>query len=152
MPDLEKIYAYYVLDTLPDPGPQLDLPADYIVEPSPGSILLSYENHGNGTHTVTFEDGPIKLVATLVYVGTGRTDGTNPTFDLGTKRILNLISLGTYFEDVLHEQIHAFAEKAQTAVEAILVNPTGHIVHGDTIGDALRAIDDVEKHFWDRKR
>lgn len=140
----DKVYAYFVMQSIMEPG-LLTPPEDYVIEPAPNSVLLSEVNHGNGTHTISFEDGPIKIVSDLVYVGTGERDGKAITFDLGTKRILNLISIGLDFETVLTTQIHEFAEKAREKLEEVKIGP-------DTTGDSLRVIDHIEKHFFDRKR
>lgn len=144
----EKVWAYLVYQLTVDSG-QLALDSGYIPEPQANSILLSGDMYGKGTHTVTFEDGPIKTYADLVYLGEGEKDYAGAiTFGLGTKRLLNLINIGLENETVLTNQIHEFAQKVQTKLEPILDGPHGP----DFVGDVLREVDEIEKHFWDRKR
>jgi len=148
----EKVWAYFVYQLVVDSG-ILELNDNYVPEPSVNSILLSHELHGKGNHTVTFEDGPVKTYADLVYLGEGGVDEHgNITFDLGTKRLLNLISIGLDNERVLTAQIHDFAERVQTKLEPMLTLAAHGAAGDDFAGNILREVDEIEKHFWDRKR
>lgn len=149
MPD--PLWAYLVYQLTVDSG-QLSLDANYIPQPAANSIIVSGDLHGKGTHTVEFEDGPVKTYADIVYLGEGERDAAGKiTFGLGTQRLLNLIDIGLEAEIVLHNQVHAFAEEVQTKLEPILVGATRGQSGPDLVGDALRTIDEIEKHFWDRK-
>lgn len=147
----EKVQAYLITDLLVEPSEHYTVPEGYVAEPSVGSVLLRMDNPGTGEHSFGLEDGAIQLTATGTYVATGFVDepGGPVLFDLGTQRVLNLISLGLGAEQILRAQIHEFAEQVQGKLEEILTNDTR--LRENLCGDSLRAVDYLEKHFFDRK-
>lgn len=155
----EPLWAYLVHQLTVDSG-ILQLDPSYVPQPTEGSIILSKDTgenagtplYGRREHTAEFEDGPVKTYADMVYLGEGvAEDDGKITFGLGMKRLLNLISLGVENEQVLRVQIHEFAERVQTKLEPIAEAAARGKSGPDHIGDILRAVDEVEKHFWDRK-
>lgn len=148
----EKIWAYLVYQSTVDSG-LLDLAEGYVPEPVVNSVLLVGDYRGKDAHAEKFEDGPITVYADLQYLGEGEKDASgNITFGLGTKRLLNLVNIGLEAEQVLSNQIHEFANKVQTELEPILVAAQAGQANADLTGNVLRKVDDIEKHFWDKKR
>ena len=144
-----KMFAYLVLDVLVEPiDPLLELPSDVQPPLALGEIMLSAENFGNGGHTFGEELGLARVTYSVQYLATGdaEDDGTI-TFGLGEKRLLNLISIGLRNEQVLKDQIHEFADKAKEKIEEMWTTSQSE----DFLGDTLRAVDQLEKRFFDRK-
>lgn len=140
----EKVYAYLMIDVLVDVPDQLELPDGYQQQVTSGEIVLRYDYPGNGTHAFTFEDGPVKLRATGVYLCTGVIDGSgSPVFDYGATRILNLVKIGQEAEKTLTEQVHMFADKIREMSEDKLKGPLGR----DGLDAWIGSIDYAEKTF-----
>lgn len=157
---LDKVYAYLVLQVVVEPTQEgVEIPTGWPQSTPVDSILLSEVNHGNGTHTISFENGPATELVDMAYIGTGvRTppavEGQNPTitFDLGTKRVMNLVSIGLSFEEILTAQVHQFADQIKESIEETLSREAPVRDYPDLLGNVLRGVDSIEKHFWDRKR
>lgn len=144
----ERVFGYLVIDVLLEPVDKLlEIPAGYVAPIGIGEVILKFENHGTGMHTLVQEDGPVKVVITGQYIVTGAVDGENSPvmFGLGEQRVLNLLSIGQHFEQVLRDQVHEFADRSKERIEEKWSKAD------DCLGDQVRAIDDLEKHFFDRK-
>lgn len=146
----EKLYAYLLFDVIREVKDGVDI-GSYVPagEPVEGEITLRSDFPGTGTHAFRFEDGPITWHASGVYVGTGETVGEVVEFDLGVKKLLNLIAIGSNAEEILKQQIHDVLDKVKEVVEStVMALPRTTERDEDLLGDVLRAIDKLEKDLW----
>lgn len=138
----EKIYAYFVYGVLVDPG-LLELNNKYVPLVQANTIYLSKERDSFLDHEVVFADGPIKLIASLSFIGEGESTDGKLKFSEGVSRQMSIITAGVQAEQVMIQQIRAFSSKAQERVEEALSQTWSQ----DTTGNALRAIEELEREF-----
>lgn len=147
----EKVFAYLVTSMLVESKPLDRIPDDFVPSISVNDILLHDKDWGRRTVPVSEPDGKvasIQLNYDMICVATGEREGDVITFGLGEQRLLNLLSLAVNGEAILTAQVHEFADKVKERAEEILSKPPS----SDTAGDVLRAVDEIERHFWTRKR
>jgi hypothetical protein len=138
-----KRYAYLVLDVVID-DKGLESAAGYECAFSEGEVLVREDNPGLGGHDFTFDDGPLTIHLTCIYVGTGTTDADGDvTFDYATSRLLQLCKIAWEKEQFLNRMIHETLDKAKAVIEEALM---GNHFDG-SMEDVVKSIDTLEKEL-----
>jgi hypothetical protein len=140
--DNGKRYAYLVLDVVVD-DKGIDA-TGYTPTFAEGEILVREDFPGLGGHSFQFEDGPLEIHLTVIYIGQGKVaaDG-DLDFDYATTRLLQLCKIAWEKEEFLNRTIHDTLDKAKGAVEEAL---SGNHFDGD-MGKVTKSFDDLEKQL-----
>lgn len=147
----EKVYAYLVAQVLAETKALEKIPADFEASVSVDDILILDKDYGRLTVSMSEPDNrlpSVRLNYDMICIAVGEREGDMLTFGLAERRLLNMLSLAVKAEAILTEQVHEFADKVKERAEEVLSKPN----NPDTTGDVLRAVDDIERHFWTRKR
>ena len=138
-----KRYAYLVLDVVID-DKGLESAAGYECGFAEGEILVREDNPGLGGHEFTFEDGPLTLHLTVVYIGQGTTAADGElAFDYATSRLLQLCKIAWEKEQFLDKMIHSTLDKVKEVVEDAFAKD----FFEGSMNDIFKAIDSLEKEL-----
>lgn len=140
----EKRYVYLLLTVLREQRDGTE-GAVYVpeYEPITGDLRLEVKNHGSGTHTFQYDDGPYIYTLTGCYVATGEVGSSGELrFDFGAMRVFQLLELGMNSEIIMRQQIHEVVDGLKELIEPELAKPNPEA------GDLAAAFDLYEKNLW----
>ena len=140
---IKKLHAYLVIDVLREINDLIDIGSyESPAEPHVGDVITRDDFPGTGMHPFTFEDGPLKWIATGQYVASGveNSDG-DANFDFGASRVLNLIAFAMQAEETTKNLVHGAFDLVRASLERNA---------GTDAEQMIPEVDKIEKHFWSR--